>query len=180
MFKPEHRYRMSDFGVAPVGLDVDPWFQGAKFVAAAIFNEHPSPGEPEGTHFLRSMDGEHFEPRFPGAFPHKGDRMFLGHDQIKGEYLFVTRPYYCYIPGFTPISNKKVIRHRMANLWMSRDLVNWRDCGIVLRFDDDDPDVEIHTMECFHYGQGFLALVEIFRTIGDWEVQLACSPDGIS
>ena len=180
-FKPEHRYSMSDFSVAPVGPDVDPWFEGAKFVAAATFNDRPTPAEPDGTYLLRSMDGVHFEARFPCALPHKGDRMFLGHDQVQGEYLFITRPYYGYIPGFTPIDSRKVVRHRMANLWKSRDLVNWQDFGIVLRFDDDDHhDLEIHTMECFRYGRGFLALVEIFRTMGVFDVQLACSPDGIS
>jgi len=177
-FKPGHQYWMDGFSVTSVGPDVAPWFQGAKFVGAAMLNEVPKPGEPTGIYAARSLDGRQFEVRFPSILPHKGDRLYLGYDQVEGEYMFITRPYYGIIPGFPPIRMVEVVDHRMARLWKSRDLVTWEDHGIILRADDyDPPHTQIHGMECFRYGQGFLALVEIMPPA--WRVQLAYSADGI-
>ncbi len=167
--------------LAPVGPDVDPWFQGARFVGYTLCNEQPTPKDPAGVYAVRSVDGESVDVRFPAILPHKGDRSSLCYDEVTGEYLFITRPYYGFIPGFTPIHFTEVVRHRTARLWKSRDMVNWHDHGIVLRYEDDDElDVQIYGMQPFRYGPGFLAFVEIYHeAIQRLDTELACSPDGL-
>jgi len=174
-------YVTNDLSVAPVGPDVDPWFRDAKFVGAVNVNE-PRPGEPGGIHAVRSMDGEQFEVLFPAILPGKGDRMSIAYDSLRQEYILITRPYYGFAPGFRPIDHVAVARHRMARMWKSRDMVTWQDYGIVLRHDDNDPpDVQIHGMQCFRYGQGFLALIEnMFLATSMMDVQLGYSSDGIN
>ena len=53
--------------------------------------------------------------------------MYVMYDSVCERYLFTTRPYYGYIPGFQPIDHVEVVRHRMARMWESRDLVQWED-----------------------------------------------------
>ena len=171
----------NNVGLVPVGPDVDDWFKGARFVGYTLCNRVPKPNEPVGVYAVRSMDGDHIDIRFPAILPGKGDRSYMCYDQATGEYLFITRPYYGGIPGFKGDPKFDVVKHRMARLWKSRDMVNWTDHGIVMRHDDnDDPDVQIYGMQPFRYGPGFLAFLEIYHeAIERLDTQLAWSDDGV-
>ena len=167
--------------IAPAGKRLAPWFDGSRAVGICVFSEPPKPGHQPGIYAVRSPDGERLEVRYPGILPGKGDRSYLCYDQVEDEYLFITRPYYGYIPGFTPVHNVEVVRHRMARMWKSSDMLTWDDCGIVLRYDDTDPpDLQIYGMQPFRYGRGFLALVEMYRQAMErLDTQLAWSDDGL-
>ena len=98
-------------------------------------------------------------------------------DEVTGEYSLISRPNQR-MPGFKPGELK---RPRVANLWKSRDLVEWRNCGVVLKYDElDRHDLQIYGMQPFRYGKGFLALLEVYYAgIERLETQLASSLDGV-
>lgn len=163
--------------VAPVGPKVDPWFAGAKFVATAFFNRPPE-GYPAGIYAMRSMDGERFEVKLPPVLPEKGDRSSISYDEVTGHYRLFTRPFFRAIPGM-PWGYD--LRLRLVRMWTSEDLVHWKDYGVVLKHDDDDPaDVQIYSAQVFRYGRGFLAFLEILhQAIERMDTQLAWSADGL-
>jgi len=177
----EQQPRLDGVCLAPVGPDVDPWFEEAQLLGVCMFTEPLGPDSPGGIHAIRSLDGSSFTVRLPGILPGKGDRLYLCYDEVCGEYWLITRPYYGIIPGFKPVSGVEVVKHRMARMWKSRDMVTWEDRGIILRPDQyDPPDVQIYGMQPFRYGQGFLAMVEIYhQAIERLDTQLAWSADGV-
>ena len=172
----------------PAGPEVDDWFVGATYVGYCMFGEAPNPfgttissDQPPGIYMIRSLDGRSIDVRFPAVLPNKGDRSSMCHDEVSGEYFVVTRPYYGFIPGFTPIDHVEVVKHRMACMWRSKDLVHWDECGIVLRCDDLDPhDAQIYGFIPFRYGPMFLGFVEMYHaTMERLDTQLAWSADGV-
>lgn len=169
------------WSAAPVGPDVDPWFAGAKLVGTACIAAGLGGDNPVGIYALRSMDGEHWEVKLPCILPGRGDRSGLYFDGATGEYLFTTRAYYGYSPGFTPVEGEEVIKHRIIRLYRSRNLIDWQDFGIVFRFDDNDPpDAQIYGLQPFRCGAGFLAFVEVHhQDIERLDTQLAWSSDGV-
>lgn len=162
--------------VAVVGPKIDPWFAGSRFVATAFFN-HPPKGHPHGIYAMRSTDGERFEVRLPPVLPDRGDRSSVAYDEAAGRYMFFTRPFCGAIPGMPEGYD---VRHRLIRMWTSDDLINWKDHGVVMKHDDDDPpDVQIYGVQVFRYGKGFLAFLEILhQAIERLDTQLAWSTDG--
>ena len=147
-------------------------------------NERLSESHGCGIYAVRSMDGENLEVRLPAILPGKGDRCCLTYDPPADEYIFVTRPYYGFIPGLSPDSMGEQVRHRLVRMWKSRDLVNWKDYGVVLRHDEYDRGelrAQIYAFNPFRYGKGFLGFVEVYLTeIERLPVQLASSSDGVN
>jgi hypothetical protein len=166
---PHHR--CDNLGVTEVGRSLHPWFGGARWIG---YN-YASSG---GLHAMKSTDGEHFEVKTPGIIPGAGDRSSLLYDPVADQYWLISRPSERGVPG---LKSQDMARPRVANLWKSKNFVKWDDCGVVLRYDDqDDPDVEIYGMQPFRWGRGFLAFVEIYhKNIERLDSQLAYSDDGI-
>lgn len=169
------RFSIDNLALMPVGPDADPWCTDAQLAGYAYCNGPPD--TPRGVHCLRSMDGERLQVREPGILPGVGDRSSLYLDEITGEYSLISRP-----SGRTPgFRSGELVRGRSANLWKGRDLITWENQGIALKYDDADrSDVEIYGMQPFRYGQGFLALVEVYyRGVERLQTQLAHSADGV-
>ena len=171
-------FTCDNMALVPVGPDADAWFAGAQLAGYGYGTVAGSEGQKtSGLHLLRSVDGERVEVRQPAVLPGVGDRSSLTYDPMRGEYSLISRP-----SGRTPGFRKgELTRVRAANLWKSRDLVDWENLGIVLKYDDADPgDVEIYGMQPFRYGPGWLAFVEVYyRGIERLQTQLAWSPDGV-
>ena len=172
------RFLMDNLALVPVSPEADPWFSGSKLVGYGYcMGSKEDEKAPPGLHLLRSVDGERLEVKEPGILRGVGDRSSLTYDEVSGEYSLISRP-----SGRTPgFRSGELSRVRTANLWKSRNLVDWENHGIVLKYDDlDRHDVEIYGMQPFRYGNGFLALVEVYyRGIERLESQLAFSQDGI-
>lgn len=162
-----------NLGLAAAGSRLAPWFAGARWVGYAYQNR----GETTGLCAVRSHDGLHLEAMEPGLLPGAGDRTSLFYDDIADEYWLITRRGSLGLPGAPKFES----RVRRANLWKSRDFVQWQDCGIILECDDeDDPDMEIYGMQPFRWGQGFLAFVEMYHArMERLDTQLAYSADGL-
>ena len=167
------RLSVDNLGLTTVGPDADPWFDGAQFAGFCY-----SKGEvgPKGLNLARCRDGEHLEIHPDGILPGVGDRSSLMLDEVSGEYSLISRPR-AGMPGFRGEWRKP----RVARMWKSRNLMDWDDQGIVLTYDDQDRhDTQIYGMQPFRYGQGFLALVEVYYAgMERLETQLASSADGV-
>jgi len=161
-------YRIDNLGVAEARRGLDSWFDGARLVGYCYAG---------GLHAMKSIDGEHFEVKTPGIIPVSGDRSSLLYDDILDEYWLVSRRGRLGLPG---LKWDVFTRPRIANLWKSKNFLDWEDRGVILRYDDDDdPDVEIYGIQPFRWGRGFLAFVEIYhRHIERLDTQLAYSADG--
>jgi hypothetical protein len=170
----EHQGRCDNLCMTAVGKRVDPCFRDSKFVGYCYFVDE-IPGHKAGLHIVSSRDGDKLQVKMPGILPGVGDRSSLMYDEIADEYSLMSRP------GLKGFREGDTVKPRMANLWKSTDLVNWKNHGVVLRYDDEDPaDVEIYGMQPFRYGSGFLAFVEIYHAaIERLDTQLAWSPDAI-
>lgn len=172
----ERPFAVDNLAVVPVGAHADAWFRGARMAGYVYCRGGGAEGAARGLHLARSLDGRRLEVREPGILPGVGDRSSLTYDEVEDRYLLVSRPS-GRTPGFAPGELQRV---RLANLWTSRDLVDWQNEGIVLGYDDADRhDVEIYGLQPFRYGQGWLGLVEVYyRGIERLETQLAWSRDG--
>ena len=172
------RLLMDNLAMVPVSPEADPWFSESELAGYGYcLGSKEDESAPRGLHLLRSTDGERLEAKEPGILIGVGDRSSLTYDEVNGEYSLISRPS-GRTPGFRP---GELSRIRTANLWKSRNLVDWENCGIVLKYDDlDRHDAEIYGMQPFRYGNGFLALVEIYYgAIERLESQLAFSRDGV-
>jgi hypothetical protein len=156
--------------------EVDPWFRSARFVGTAYFGPtEKEKGYEAGIYGMRSLDGERWELRRPAILPKIGDRSALTLDEHRSIYLFTSRPPY-------EISNAvKASKVRKISLWESRNLIHWKERGIVLRADEnDEEDIQLYGMVPFRYGPGFLGFLEIYYPgIERLDTQLAYSPDGL-
>jgi hypothetical protein len=174
----EEQFALDNMALVELGPDVDEWFEGAKLVGYGYGKGSGKDGSTShGLHMLRSMDGERVEMRVPGILPGVGDRSSLVFDELTGEYSLISRP-----SGRTPGFRKgELVRVRTGNLWKSRDLVDWENLGVVVKYDEQDRhDVEIYGIQPFRYGAGWLGLVEVyFRGRERLETQLAWSEDGM-
>ncbi|MDP6439656.1 MAG: hypothetical protein QGH74_08485 [Candidatus Brocadiia bacterium] len=173
MADPECGY--DNLGFETAGKRLDPWFGDAGLVGFGYRHRGPAPG----LYALKCSDGAHVEAKTPGIIAGAGDRSSLFYDQATDEYWLISRRGALGLPG---APSGTYVRPRRANLWKSSDFVNWRDCGIILSFDDcDAPDVQIYGMQPFRWGGGFLAFVEIYHEqIERLDTQLAYSADGLS
>ena len=172
------RFLMDNLALVPVGPEADPWFSESKLAGYGYcVGSKEDETAPRGLHLLRSVDGERLEVKEPGILRGVGDRSSLTYDEVSGDYSLISRPS-GRTPGFRP---GELSRMRTANLWKSRNLVDWENRGIVLKYDDlDRHDVQIYGMQPFRYGNGFLALVEVYYAgIERLESQLAFSQDGV-
>lgn len=172
------QYAVDNMAVVPVGRGADPWFCGA-CRAGYVYcrGSKTEGGAPRGLHLVRSLDGEHLEVRKPGILPGVGDRSSLYFDPVDQIYGLISRPS-GRMPGFR---RGELHRVRTANLWRSRDLVDWENHGIVLAYDERDRhDVEIYGMQPFRHGNRLLAWVEVYyRGVERLDTQLAHSRDGL-
>ena len=174
-------------GLMPPGPDVDDWFRDAAYAGFVQFSAPPVPlgnvaatETQPGIHAVRARDEGSIDIRFPAILPYKGDRTAIGYDPQTGEYSLVTRPYFGFLPGLPKEDYGDTVKCRMARMWKSRSLLDWEDCGIVLRCDDlDAPDSQVYGLIPFRYGPGFLAFVEIYhQALERLDTELAWSPDG--
>ena len=167
------RWSVDNLALTAVGPDADPWFADAQLAGFCYFSGKIGP---KGLHLARCRDGEHLEIHRDGILPGVGDRSSLMLDEVTGGYSLISRPR-AGMPGFRGEWRKP----RVARMWKSRNLMDWDDRGIVLTYDDHDRhDVQIYGMQPFRYGQGFLALVEMYYAgMERLETQLAASSDGI-
>ena len=167
--------RCDNLALAGVGRRLDPWFTDARWVGFAYRIRK----EDWGLYALKCVDGEHLELKTPGIIPGAGDRSSLFYDDVLDEYWLISRRGELGLPG---LSADEFTRPRIASLWKSTNLLDWQDCGVVLRYDDqDEPDVQIYGMQPFRWGRGFLAFVEIYReNIQRLDTQLAYSEDGLT
>jgi hypothetical protein len=173
-----HRFRIDNLALVPVGPEADGWFKDAQLAGFAYCKGSAKDQKAvRGLHLIRWRDGELLEIREPGILSGVGDRSSLTYDDLTGEYLLISRPS-GQAPGFR---TDELDRPRVANLWKSRNLIDWENQGIILKHDDSDPhDLQIYGLQPFRYGNGFLALVEVYHQgIERLDTQLASSSDGI-
>ena len=172
---PDPECRCDNLALTAAGRRLDPWFADVPLVGFAFRT-----GKVDwGLHAVKCADGAHLEVKTPGIIPGAGDRSSLFYDDVLDEYWLITRRSQLGLPG---LKADEFARPRIANLWKSVNLVDWQDCGVVLRYDDhDDPDVQIYGMQPFRWGPGFLAFVEIYHeNIQRLDTQLAYSEDGLT
>jgi len=71
---------------------------------------------------------------------------------------------------------------RAVSLLTSRDFIHWRDQGVVMAPDlDDPPAMDIYSLAGFRYGDIWVGLVQAYYQFPDnhaLDIQLACSRDG--
>ncbi|MBN1555342.1 MAG: hypothetical protein JXA11_11395 [Phycisphaerae bacterium] len=178
VFPDSTRARIDNLILVETAATVNEWFAGAKLVGAGYCNGFENEN-PAGLYLLRSMDGRNLELKTPGILPGVGDRSSLLYDDVNGEYLFFSRPGMSKLPG---VKDGEPLRSRLAQLWKSRNLLDWDDCGVVLKPDDDDPpDTEIYGLQPFRCGRGFLGLLETYhREMERMDTQLIASDDGVA
>ncbi len=179
MAVPDGPVRKCDaLGLVDVGRSVDRWFGDARLLGFCyLAGADPGWGD-AGLHSVKSVDGERLEINPSGIIPGAGDRSSMFYDDVLDEYWLISRRHRLGFPG---MRLEEISRGRTANLWKSRNLVDWEDFGTIISYDDaDDPDVQIYGMQPFRCGRGFAALVEMYHlNIERLDTQLAYSEDGI-